>query len=60
MADGDALRKLERSIRRRLDAKMAARRAWESLPAIVQIVAASRPRTRSRTGGSGTRSRSSR
>lgn len=39
MADGDALRKLERSIRRRLDAKMAARRAWESLPAIVQIVA---------------------
>lgn len=39
MADGDAFRKLERSIRRRLDAKMAARRAWESLPAIVQIVA---------------------
>jgi uncharacterized membrane protein YgaE (UPF0421/DUF939 family) len=38
VADGDALRKLERSIRRRLDARMAARRAWESLPAIVQIV----------------------
>ncbi len=39
MADGDALRKLERSIRRRLDVKMAVRRAWESLPAILQIVA---------------------
>jgi uncharacterized membrane protein YccC len=38
MADGDALRKLERSIRRRLDVRMAARRAWESVPAILQIV----------------------
>jgi len=39
VADGDALRKLERSIRRRLDVKLALRRAWESLPAIAQIVA---------------------
>ena len=35
-----ALRRLERQIRRRLDARTAATRVWESLPAIVQIVAA--------------------
>lgn len=36
--DGDALRRLERRIRRRVDARLALRRAWESLPAIIQIV----------------------
>lgn len=35
-----ALRRLERRLRRRLDAKAAVTRVWESLPAIVQIVAA--------------------
>jgi uncharacterized membrane protein YgaE (UPF0421/DUF939 family) len=34
------LRRLERQVRRRVDARIAARRVWESLPAIVQIVAA--------------------
>ncbi len=38
MADADALRRLERRIRRRLDARVALRRAAESLPAIAQIV----------------------
>lgn len=36
----DALRKLERQVRRRMDARMAGRRIWESLPAIIQITAA--------------------
>jgi len=36
----DALRKFERQVRRRLDARMAARRVWDSLPAIIQITAA--------------------
>jgi uncharacterized membrane protein YgaE (UPF0421/DUF939 family) len=35
-----ALRRLERQVHRRVDARLAARRVWESLPAIVQIVAA--------------------
>lgn len=34
------LRRLERRVRRQLDLRMAARRVWESLPAIVQILAA--------------------
>ncbi len=34
------LRRLERQVRRRVDARLAAGRVWESLPAIVQIVAA--------------------
>lgn len=40
MSNGDALRRLERQVRRRVDARMAARRVWESLPAILQITAA--------------------
>lgn len=40
MTDSPALRKLERQVRRRLDVRMAGRRVWESLPAILQIVAA--------------------
>jgi uncharacterized membrane protein YgaE (UPF0421/DUF939 family) len=36
----DALRRFERRIRRRLDARLALRRAWESVPAAVQIVVA--------------------
>ena len=40
MTDPAPLRRLERQVRRRLDARMAGRRVWESLPAIVQIVAA--------------------
>lgn len=40
MTGSDALRRLERQVRRRLDARIAARRVWESLPAILQIVAA--------------------
>jgi membrane-bound metal-dependent hydrolase YbcI (DUF457 family) len=40
MADGDALRRLERSIRRRLDARLALGRVAESLPAILQILVA--------------------
>ncbi len=39
MTDSPALRKLERQVRRRLDARMALGRVWDSLPAIVQIVA---------------------
>jgi uncharacterized membrane protein YgaE (UPF0421/DUF939 family) len=35
-----ALRKLERQVRRRLDARIATRRVWESLPAIIQITVA--------------------
>lgn len=38
MSAADALRALERRIRRRLDARLALRRVWESLPAIVQIL----------------------
>lgn len=38
--DAGALRRLERQVRLRLDARVAARRVWESLPAIIQIVAA--------------------
>ena len=40
MTDSAPLRRLERQVRRRVDARLAARRVWESLPAIVQIVAA--------------------
>lgn len=40
MTDSPALRKLERQVRRRLDLRMAGRRVWESLPAIIQIVSA--------------------
>lgn len=40
MTNADALRRLERQVRLRLDARMAGRRVWESLPAIIQIVAA--------------------
>ncbi len=40
MTDSPALRKLERQVRRRLDVRMAGRRVWESLPAIIQIIAA--------------------
>jgi uncharacterized membrane protein YgaE (UPF0421/DUF939 family) len=40
VSDTAPLRGLERQVRRRLDARLAARRVWESLPAIVQIVAA--------------------
>ena len=40
MTDSPALRKLERQVRRRLDVRMAGRRVWESLPAIIQIVSA--------------------
>ena len=36
----DELRRLERRIRRQLDARTAARRVWDSVPAIVQILAA--------------------
>ncbi len=35
-----ALRRLERQVRLRLEVRMAIRRVWESLPAIIQIVAA--------------------
>ncbi|MFZ2963196.1 MAG: FUSC family protein [Rhodoglobus sp.] len=38
--DAGALRRLERQVRLRLDARVATRRVWESLPAILQIVAA--------------------
>jgi uncharacterized membrane protein YgaE (UPF0421/DUF939 family) len=38
--DAHALRRLERQLRRRLDVRMAGQRVWESLPAILQIVAA--------------------
>jgi len=34
------LRRLERRVRRQVDLRMAGRRVWESLPAIVQILAA--------------------
>ncbi|MFT4028485.1 MAG: FUSC family protein [Protaetiibacter sp.] len=34
------LRRLERRVRRQLDARLAGRRVWESLPAIAQILAA--------------------
>lgn len=40
MSDPALLRRLERQVRRRVDARMAGRRVWESLPAIIQIVAA--------------------
>lgn len=46
MANGPAegvsaeLRRLERRVRRQLDLRMAGRRVWESLPAIVQILVA--------------------
>ncbi|CAN5187164.1 hypothetical protein BH11ACT4_BH11ACT4_23190 [soil metagenome] len=40
MTDSAPLRRLERQVRRRVDARMAARRVWESLPAIIQIIAA--------------------
>jgi len=40
VTDTAPLRRLERQVRRRLDTRLAARRVWESLPAIVQIVAA--------------------
>jgi len=40
MTDSAALRRFERQLRRRLDLRMAGRRVWESLPAIIQIVAA--------------------
>jgi uncharacterized membrane protein YgaE (UPF0421/DUF939 family) len=36
----ERLRKLERSIRRSVDARLAAQRTWSSLPAIIQIVVA--------------------
>jgi uncharacterized membrane protein YgaE (UPF0421/DUF939 family) len=39
-SNASALRKLERQVRRRLDARMAGRRVWDSLPAIIQITAA--------------------
>jgi hypothetical protein len=38
--DSNALRRLERQVRLRLDARTAGRRVWESLPAILQIVTA--------------------
>ena len=40
MTDDSRLRRLERQVRMRVDARMAARRVWQSLPAIIQIVAA--------------------
>jgi uncharacterized membrane protein YgaE (UPF0421/DUF939 family) len=40
MSDTAPLKRLERQVRRRVDARLAARRVWESLPAIAQIVAA--------------------
>lgn len=40
MDDPSALRRLERQVRRRVDARLAVRRVWESAPAIIQIVAA--------------------
>ncbi len=40
MSDTAPLKRLERQVRRRVDARHAATRVWESLPAIVQIVAA--------------------
>ncbi|MEP6482661.1 MAG: FUSC family protein [Rhodoglobus sp.] len=40
MSDSAPLRRLERQVRRRLDARLAARRVWESLPAIIQIIVA--------------------
>jgi uncharacterized membrane protein YgaE (UPF0421/DUF939 family) len=40
VTDSAALRKLERQVRRRIDVRMAGRRVWESLPAIIQIVSA--------------------
>ena len=39
-AGAQRLRRLERTIRRKLDARLAARRMWNSIPAIVQIVVA--------------------
>lgn len=38
--DPGALRRLERQVRLRLDVRVAGRRVWESLPAILQIVVA--------------------
>jgi uncharacterized membrane protein YgaE (UPF0421/DUF939 family) len=40
VTDTAPLRRLRRQVRRRLDARLGARRVWESLPAIIQIVAA--------------------
>lgn len=40
MTDPAAFRRFERQMRRRLDLRMAGRRIWESLPAIIQIIAA--------------------
>ena len=40
MSTADQLRRLERRVRRQLDARMAAQRVWHSLPAIVQILVA--------------------
>jgi uncharacterized membrane protein YgaE (UPF0421/DUF939 family) len=40
MATSDALRRFERQVRRRMDVRLAARRVWESLPAILQITSA--------------------
>lgn len=37
---GAQLRRLERRVRRQLDLRMAGRRVWQSLPAIVQIIVA--------------------
>jgi len=39
VSDPALLRRLERQVRLRVDARIAGRRAWESLPAIIQIVA---------------------
>ena len=39
-AAGEELRRLERRIRRQLDVRMAGRRVWDAIPAIVQILAA--------------------
>ena len=40
VTDSAPLRRLQRQVRRRLDARVAARRVWDSLPAIVQITSA--------------------
>jgi uncharacterized membrane protein YgaE (UPF0421/DUF939 family) len=40
VTDSALLRRLERQVRRRVDARNAVKRVWESLPAIIQIVAA--------------------
>jgi uncharacterized membrane protein YgaE (UPF0421/DUF939 family) len=40
VSDTAPLRRLERQVRRRLDTRVALRRVWESMPAILQIVAA--------------------